>query len=563
MKKRLLALLLSTALGGCLLAGCGAPTPAASGNSVETASSSAQVVDTTDMVVATPADTLVILHTNDVHGRYVADAEAPVIGAAEIAATKKAYEDEGYNVLLLSAGDDIQGMPIVNMSKGQAAVEIMNAMGYDAICPGSHEFDWGAENAVSVFSKASFPVLAANVTKKGDGSLLFGDHTVFELDNGTKVGVFGLDTPMTSTTTNPANIADITFSAGRTLFSCAQEQVEALKDLGCDLIVCVGHLGVDVSSAPSRSYDVIDNVTGIDIFIDGLSHTDLTEKRGKTLLQSAGCYGATLGKITWDTKNKKAVGELIPAADLTASPDPDVEALVTGINDDIQSELSKTFATTEVALNGNEDPGLKTEETNLGDLTADAILWKAQQATGRTIDAAIENGGGIRASIDAGDITMSDIKTVFPFDNTVSVVPVTGAQLLEALEASTGALPEAIGGFPQVSGIRFSVDTTVPYLNGDLYPDTTVYAPATPGARVTITEVGGRPFDLNATYTIATNEFLAAGGDTYYVFRYASSNENTDIGVSLEDAMIDYITDALGGIVGEEYAAPRDQITIH
>ena len=562
MKKRMLAALLGFAMGGCLLAGCAGQGAAATKETAAAATAPASAASA--MLPADPADTLVILHTNDVHGRLVAsdDEAAPVYGAAELAATKKDYEAQGYKVLLLSAGDDLQGMPLVNLSKGATAVQIMNAVGYDAVCPGNHEFDWGTANAVSAFSQARFRVLAANITHKDSGELLFEGHTIFDLGPGMKIGVFGLDTPMTTTTTNPANVADISFTAGRNLFSVAQEQVEALKDEDCDLIVCVGHLGVDLLAAPSRSYDVIDNVTGIDVFIDGYSHKEMTENRGKTLLQSTGSFGASLGKITWDTASKKAEGTLIPAAELTAAPDPEVEALVNGINDGIQAELSKTFATTEVALNGDPDNGVRTQETNLGDLTTDAILWKARQVTGRTIDAAIENGGGIRDSIPVGDITMNDIKTVFPFDNTVSVVSVTGAQLLEALEASTGALPDGIGAFPQVSGIVFSVDTQEPYINGELYPDTTVYAPANPGARVRISEVGGKPFDASATYTIATNEFLAAGGDTFYVFSYAGAGANTDIGVALEDAMIDYITDELGGVIGQEYAEAKDRIVI-
>ena len=161
-------------------------------------------------------------------------------------------------------------------------------------------------------------------------------------------------------------------------------------------------------------------------------------------------------------------------------------------------------------------------ETNLGDFACDAILWAAQQAMGDQVVAAVTNGGGIRASIKAGDISMNDMKTVFPFGNEVATLTVKGSELLEALEAATCTTPDAIGAFPQVAGIEFTVDTSVPYENGEMYPDSTYYAPAKPGARVTIQTVGGEPFDAEKLYTIATNDFTAAGGDTYYAFRYAN-----------------------------------------
>ena len=170
------------------------------------------------------------------------------------------------------------------------------------------------------------------------------------------------------------------------------------------------------------------------------------------------------------------------------------------------------FAKTEVALNGEREPGNRTEETNLGDLITDALVWGAERE-GTEVDAAVTNGGGIRASIAAGDITKKDINTVLPFGNTLSIVKVTGAELLEALEASTYCTPTSIGGFPQVSGIEFTVDTTKAYDQGEQYPGSTYYGPKSI-QRVTIETVGGEPFDANATYTIATNDFMAAGGDT-------------------------------------------------
>ncbi len=551
---RLAALLGALALGAALLTGCGATAAASTAEAAATAAPAA--------TAEASAKPLVILHTNDVHGRDQINTatDETAIGDAEIAAAKQAYAAKGYEVLLFSVGDFAQGTPLVNLSKGATAVDFMNAAGYDAACPGNHEFDWGEDNALSLASACKFPVLAANVTRKADGTLLFGDHTVFDLGPGLKVGVFGLDTPTTSTTTNPNNIKNTAFAAGQALYDAAQKQVDALKAAGCDLIVCLGHLGVDDSAAPNRSYDVIDHVQGIDIFLDGHSHTQITEQRGGTLLQSTGSYSQTLGEVTWD--GGKATGRLLTPAELTYTPETAVADLVDSTAATISEELNTVFAQTSVALNGERDPGVRTMETNLGDFAADATLWAAQQATGQTVDGAIQNGGSIRASIPAGDITLNDIKTVFPFGNTLVTIQVKGSELLEALEAASAATPQAAGGFAQVAGIAYTVNTAVPYAEGDLYPDTTIHAPAQPGSRITITQVGGKAFDPDALYTIATNDFVAAGGDTYYVFRYANATARIDTGVSMEDALSRYIAGALGGTIGQTYAAPQGRITI-
>ena len=247
-----------------------------------------------------------------------------------------------------------------------------------------------------------------------------------------------------------------------------------------------------------------------------------------------------------------------PVADLTAT-DADVAARAAKIQAEIDKEYGTVFAKTEVALNGEKEPGNRTEETNLGDLICDALVWGAERE-GTEVDAAVTNGGGIRASIAAGDITKKDINTVLPFGNTLSIVKVTGAELLEALEASTYCTPTSIGGFPQVSGIEFTVDTTKAYDQGEQYPGSTYYGPKSI-QRVTIETVGGEPFDANATYTIATNDFMAAGGDTYYAF--AAASVNYDLGLSMDEVVMDYITDELKGTVTEEaYGQPAGRITV-
>ena len=499
---------------------------------------------------------IVILHTNDVHGA--------ISGYAKVAALKDAYEARGAYVLLMDAGDFIQGDPTVSTSEGATAVELMNLAGYDVASMGNHEFDYGYQNLKDLEADADFTIVDANVLY--NGQVAFEDNVVFTAPDGTKIGVFGLDTPETATKAHPAKIQGVTFLAGEDLYDCAQDQVDALEAEGCEYIICLGHLGIDEESVGNRSIDLLEEVEGIDVFIDGHSHSTLedvkaaaggTGKVGDTLVTSTGTKLESVGVVTIDADGTITTATT-PVADLTAE-DADVAARAAAIQKEIDDEYGTVFAKTEVALNGEREPGNRTEETNLGDLICDALVWGAERE-GTEVDAAVTNGGGIRASIAAGDITKKDINTVLPFGNTLSIVQVTGAELLEALEASTYCTPTSIGGFPQVSGIEFTVDTTKAYDQGEQYPGSTYYGPKSI-QRVTIETVGGEPFDANATYTIATNDFMAAGGDTYYAF--AAASVNYDLGLSMDEVVMDYITDELKGTVTEEaYGEPAGRITV-
>ena len=499
---------------------------------------------------------IVILHTNDVHGA--------ISGYAKVAALKDAYEARGAYVLLMDAGDFIQGDPTVSTSEGATAVELMNLAGYDVASMGNHEFDYGYQNLKDLEADADFTIVDANVLY--NGQVAFEDNVVFTAPDGTKIGVFGLDTPETATKAHPAKIQGVTFLAGEDLYDCAQDQVDALEAEGCEYIICLGHLGIDEESVGNRSIDLLEEVEGIDVFIDGHSHSTLedvkaaaggTGKVGDTLVTSTGTKLESVGVVTIDADGTITTATT-PVADLTAE-DADVAARAAAIQKEIDDEYGTVFAKTEVALNGEREPGNRTEETNLGDLICDALVWGAERE-GTEVDAAVTNGGGIRASIAAGDITKKDINTVLPFGNTLSIVEVTGAELLEALEASTYCTPTSIGGFPQVSGIEFTVDTTKAYDQGEQYPGSTYYGPKSI-QRVTIETVGGEPFDANATYTIATNDFMAAGGDTYYAF--AAASVNYDLGLSMDEVVMDYITDELKGTVTEEaYGQPAGRITV-
>lgn len=490
---------------------------------------------------------IVILHTNDVHGA--------IDNYASVAALKDAYEAAGAQVLLMDAGDFSQGSTSVNVSEGATAVELMNMAGYDVATTGNHEFDFGYANLKTLMESAEFPILAADAfTAEGDLAM-DGDNLTFQLGDVT-VGVFGLATPETATKAHPAKLEGVTFLAEDELFACAQEQVDELTAAGCDYIICLGHLGIDAESTGNRSIDLLENVTGIDVFIDGHSHStqsDIAEETngtgmvGDTVLTSTGTKLESVGVVdiaadgTIDASTL-SMEELNATEGFT--PDQDIATRVSEINAQIEEDMGQVIGTSEVDLDGVRE-NVRASETNLGDLITDAMLWQAGQDN-EEVDAAITNGGGIRASIAAGDITKKSVNDVLPFGNTLYVVELTGAELLEALEASTYCTPEPVGAFPQVAGIEFTINTGAAYDAGENYPGTTYAEPASIN-RVTIQTVGGQAFDADATYTIVTNDFMAAGGDTYYAFSAAESGYDT--GISLDQVVMDYITEELDGTV--------------
>lgn len=237
--------------------------------------------------------------------------------------------------------------------------------------------------------------------------------------------------------------------------------------------------------------------------------------------------------------------------------DPKVAEMVAGISEEIRGTLGEKVADTDWDLDGNDND----QETNLADFVTDAIYWQVDQASAAP-DAVVLNAGAVRKSIKAGEIQRLDIYNVFPFNNQLCTIEVTGAELLETLEAATQSSPEPATAFPQVSQIKYTLDTTVPYKRGERYPGTTYYAPAAPGSRVTITEVGGKAFDPEATYTIATIDFVASGGDTYYRFAQAGAATKIYVGYLDSEALINYMKTELGGTIPENYAEPQGRITV-
>ena len=510
--------------------------------------------DTAADAKAEMAGKTVILHTNDVHGA--------VEGYAYIAQLKADYEAKGAEVILVDAGDFSQGTTYVSSTKGADAVTMMNAAGYDVVTLGNHEFDYGYAQLKENMSKAKFKVVCADVFNE-DGTPIFDASYTYTTKSGVKVGFFGMETPETQTKANPALIKGLTFATGDAFTKAAADQVAALKD--ADVVICLAHLGVDAESAPYRSTDLYAAVKGIDFIVDGHSHTVMTKGEKGEPIQSTGTAFANIGVIVIDDASKKIESNSLFEIKEDTAKDATVAAAAKTIVDRVDKEYGVVFAKSEVTLNGAKAPnGNRDSETNNGDLITDAMLWKVMQnKEGLTVDAdhvvAITNGGGIRAAIKPGDVTKKDINTVLPFGNTVAVIYVTGAELLEALEASTYSLP--VGGFPQVAGINFTLSTAVAYdANAETYPASTYYGPKSIN-RVTINSINGKEFKADDTYAVVTNNFVAGGGDTYYAFAAASAQFDT--GIPLDEAVMEYITTELKGVIGAQYAAPQGRILMN
>ena len=500
----------------------------------------------------------VILHSNDVHGALE--------GYAAMSALKSRYEMAGAEVILADAGDFSQGTVYVSSTKGASAVTMMNAVGYDIVTLGNHEFDFGYEQLKKNLDLAKFKVICADVFLDETGETIYDPTAVIETESGLKLGFFGMETPETATKVNPGLIQEISFSTFDDLYASAQIAVDALREQEVDLVIGVVHLGVDDESAANgyRSLDLYENVNGVDFLIDGHSHTVMTSGPNGEPIQSTGTAFENIGVIVIDNETKTIEDNfLMNTAGLSVNALIDSRAM--GIIETVDAEYSTPFATSEVLLNGDRAPGNRTEQTNLGSLITDAMVWSVVSNGGvaEYYDApvvGITNGGGIRAPIAEGEITKRDITTVMPFGNTVAVVYVTGAELLEALEASTYCTPEAVGGYPQTCGIEWVLDTTVAFDQGDIYTlngkETTYYAPASIG-RVTIKTINGEAFDENATYAVVTNDFCAAGGDTYNVFNRAYvQGFGFDTGIPMDEAVMDYVAEVLNGVIGQEYAEP-------
>ena len=525
------------------------------------------------------AKDIVILYTNDVHCG-INDS----IGYEGLARVKAAYEAVGKEVILVDCGDSVQGDVIGTLSKGEAIVELMNEVGYDVAVIGNHEFDYGMEQFNKNVSLAKFQYICCNfLNDKGEAVLK--PYTIVEAA-GKKIGFIGIDTPESFTKSTPVYFQDgegnYIFSFcegnnGQDLYDKVQETVDAVRAEGVDYVIAVAHLGIDYQSAPWMSTDVITNTTGIDVVLDGHSHSVIAGDAVKNkdgndvILTSTGTKLANIGIFTITGEGKtstmlldsdaikfmSAVGALTEdngAGEAVAAALAKNEELV----NTVVAKTSVTLTTTDpVAVDekGKAIRIVRNQETNLGDLCADAY-----RAMGNT-DIAFVNGGGIRANIEEGDITYGQIIKVHPFGNALCTVEATGQEILDALEFSVCNLPGESGGFLHVSGLKFTVDMNV---------DSTVVK----SEKKEFVEVAGErrvrdvevlqedgtyaPIDPNKTYTLACHNYLLKDmGDGYTMFadnKFLSENVMLD-----NQVLINYIVEKLGGTVGSDYIDPYGQ----
>jgi len=441
------------------------------------------------MTYADDSVKITILHTNDTHGR-IEEGKYAGMGFAKLATKIKEYRAMNPNVLLLDAGDTFHGQTIVSLVEGESVVKVMNTMGYDAMTAGNHDFNYGQERLVELNAMADFPVLAANV-KKADGSLLLPAYVIKEV-GGVKVGIFGLATPETTFKTHPKNVKDLTFADP---VAEAKAMVAALEG-EVDVIVALAHLGLD-ADATYTSKLVAEQVDGIDVIIDGHSHSTLNEGLvvNDTLIAQAGEFDKNLGIVELEfaggevTTSKASLFAKDSAAEVVE--DAEVSAIIAEVKAANDIITSVVVGNASFVLDG-ERGQVRAGETNLGNFIADVMIAE----TGA--DVAFTNGGGIRASIQVGEITKGDVITVLPFGNYVVVKEISGADIKAALEHGIDSYPETKGAFPHVAGMTYKFDPNQPV-----------------GARLLEVKVNGVVIDTAKMYTFATNDFIAAGGDGY------------------------------------------------
>ena len=455
-------------------------------------------------------DSLRILYVNDFHGfaepyKSVGSQEK-VGGVAYLAASVDKLRREKPS-LLLAAGDMIQGNSWANLFKGESSIALMNLMHVDAMVVGNHEFDFGQKVLKKRIAQARFPVLGANVEGFGDGLKPF----VIKKIHGLKVAIIGVVTPDTPESTHPGNVKGLKFLAP----AVAVEKYLPQLQKQADLIIVLSHIGYQADR------DLAARVKGINVIVGGHSHTKLLEPAvvGQTIIVQAWEHAKALGILDLtlaDGKIKSYNGRLVMIKPVPGQEDQAVARLVKRYEAQVDKILGEKIGVAALDLDGEH---VRLRETNLGDFLAD-ILRRTAGA-----DAAIINGGGIRASIHRGDITLKDIYVVLPFNNYLVAIKLTGKQIKEALEHGVSGVQEGAGRFPQVSGLSFTYNPRAPV-----------------GSRVKDILIGGRPLDPQKEYTVATNDFMAAGGDGYKAFGEAlkSSRNFACIGGTLKGDKLVY-----------------------
>ena len=481
-----------------------------------------------------------ILYTNDVH-TYI-DNKSPKLTYAAIAAMKQGYVDEGKPVLLVDAGDHIQGTAYGSMDNGATIIELMNEAGYDIATLGNHEFDYGMARAKAIIKEADFPYVSCNWVDLRTGLRVLPAVKLFPA-GGKWIAFVGITTPESFTKSTPAYfmnakqtryIYDILGGEdGRKLYDAVQKAIDKAKTLGADIIIGLGHLGVDPSSSPWTSEEVIANTTGFDAFIDGHSHTvmankQVTDASGKAVtLTQTGSYFKNIGKMTVGADGTITTELINTYEGLDAAVAATASNWISAVDDMLGEEIA--VGDTKFYIN---DPAtgkrrIRSGETNLGDFVADGIYAYFNEIEDLHCDIAIMNGGGIRANVDAGPWSFKTCKTVSPFGNVACLMSVTGKQIQDALEFGArfvGPEGKENGGFLHVAGATYEIHTDIP--NTVLTDDKNVWmgsatgTPRVQNVRIYNKKTGAyEPLDLNRTYALAgMNYTLRNLGDGFAMF---------------------------------------------
>ena len=480
-----------------------------------------------------------ILYTNDVH-TYI-DNKSPKPTYAAIAALKKSIEDTGRDVLLVDAGDHIQGTAYGSMDDGATIIELMNEAGYDLATPGNHEFDYGMDRAKAVIQEADFPYVSCNWVDLRTGFNVLPSVKFFFV-GGRKIAFVGVTTPETFTKSTPAyfmNDAQTRYiydilggEDGQKLYDAVQKAIDKAEFWGADTIIGLGHLGVDPSSSPWTSEEVIAHTHGFTAFIDGHSHTvmankQVTDASGKAVtLTQTGSYFKNIGKMTVGADGTITTELIDTYEGLDAAVAATASNWISAVDDMLGEEIA--VGDTKFYIN---DPAtgkrrIRSGETNLGDFVADGIYTYFNEIEELHCDVAIMNGGGIRTDVEAGPWSFKTCKTVSPFGNVACLMSVTGQQIQDALEFGArfaGAEGKENGGFLQVAGARYTIHTGTP--NTVQTNDKNVWTGSAATPRVSNVEIYDKttgtyqPLDPNATYALAgMNYTLRNLGDGFAMF---------------------------------------------
>ena len=505
---------------------------------------------------------IVILGTSDVHCGIDQN-----IGYAGLAAYKKAMAEKYNYVALVDAGDAIQGDTIGTLSKGEYLVDIMNEVGYDVVVPGNPEFDYGMDQFLNVIvPKMKATYVSANFVK--NGKPVFDTYKMMTY-GGKKVAFVGICTPETLVKSTPTYFQDkngnyiydfCNDTTGEKLYKAVQDAVDAAKKAGANYVVAVAHLGDDSASAPWTSMDVLAKTSGIDVLLDGHAHSTVVKsvknKDGKSIqMVATGTKLENIGKIVI-AENGAITAEYING-DVAKDKDAGVTKFIEGIKAKYAELEKKVVAKTAVDLAIADKDGnrlVRSEETNLGDLCADAY----RNVLGA--DIAFVNGGGIRVAIPKGNITYGQVIAVHPFGNMACVVEATGQQILDALEFGARNVGKGEnGGFLQVSGLTYTINSLIePSIQTN---EAGEFVKVTGDYRVRDVKVGGVDLDLNKTYTLASHNYmLKSGGDGFVMFK---GNKLLQDEVMIDNqVLINYIQKNLNGVVDDQYAAPQGRIKI-